>query len=171
MIGRWADVTCGREGMASEPIQWEYGDAAMILCSDGEERIALFGERLGGPAWTFPDGKWRWADDSIARPLDLTTQGGLVLDPNSKRDVALLRDALADAGAQTTYTRIQTALTSLLGAPEPRASATVVRAVCECSKEPHLFVRDDESSEHPESPWKAACGSHDWSDLTRVVVL
>jgi hypothetical protein len=153
-------------------VTWKYGDAAEVRCSDGTYRIALYGKRLGQDAFSFPDGTFRFAAESKARPIEKSDD--LTLDPDDKGDVAMLRDALSDAGVPTTHFRVRAALLALRdgkrGTPEPDTDGAVVRAVCDCDEEPRLFVRDS-GARFPDAPWKAGCGSHEWDDLRSVEIL
>jgi hypothetical protein len=62
--------------------QYRPGDPAMVLCSDGKERIAQYRE-YPLASWVFPDGLIRHVLDSEARPL-------VVIDPENEAQVHAL---------------------------------------------------------------------------------
>lgn len=125
--------------------EWKPGDLAMVTCSDGQERRALFGQFWidDSGVWVFRDGTRRNADESQARPL-------VVIDPEDRERVERLTKAIDSAGVFTGLTvgnvsKMQTALREFANPTPPRIDEPgtwgVVEASCVHSSKRREWVK------------------------------
>lgn len=145
---------------------WKTGDAALVTCSDGKERIALYGTRFidDSGVWVFPGNSLRDADQSEARPL-------VVIDPEDRGRVAELVTLyhLADG---TTVTAMQSALREFADPkpPKPVEPTGLGAVVVDKSGDQWANLRDDTIARH-DRPWMKVRNPAFWLDYAEIDVV
>lgn len=157
---------------------WKNGDVAMVLCSDGEWRIATYWdgpERCDAvPLWRFPDGSLRRVDDSQARRV-------LVIDPSNKQEVREFIGTLDDM----TYSRPRgTTIRHHLGQERIRNFTNALNALIEPPRidQPEVWgvVQAGTLTDrmlrkhwvrHPDGEWKSGNSTVGWGGLVSPTLI